>query len=82
LSVKLPNNFVKLFNNEKEEFMQTVAQEYIDQGLQKGKQEGKMEGKLEEKRAIARRMLRELHLDLNFVQNITKLTQEELKQLL
>jgi predicted transposase YdaD len=67
-------NLVIINDQEKEEFMQTVAQEYIDQGLQKGQQETTQ--------AIARRMFRELHLDMDTIQKATGLTKDELQKML
>ena len=70
---------------EKEEMMESIAQEYIDRGMKKGRQEGrqegKQEGKQEEKLSIARTMLYQLKLGLKVVQQATGLSRQELAHL-
>ena len=70
---------------EKEEMMESIAQEYIDRGMkqgrQEGKQEGKQEGRQEEKLSIARTMLHQLKLGLKVVQQATGLSRQELAHL-
>ena len=62
---------------EKEEMMESIAQEYIDRGMKKGRQEGKQEEKL----SIARTMLYQLKLGLKVVQQATGLSRQELAHL-
>ena len=66
---------------EKEEMMESIAQEYIDRGMKKGRQEGRQEGKQEEKLSIARTMLYQLKLGLKVVQQATGLSRQELAHL-
>ena len=66
---------------EKEEMMESIAQEYIDRGMKKGRQEGKQEGRQEEKLSIARTMLHQLKLGLKVVQQATGLSRQELAHL-
>jgi len=54
--------------------MQTVAQEYIQQGVQQGIQQ--------EKLPIARNLLLQLHLDMETVQKATSLSKKELEAIL
>ena len=42
---------------EKEEMMETIAQEYIDKGIEQGMELGKQEGMEEEREVIAKNML-------------------------
>ena len=62
---------------EKEEMMESIAQEYIDRGMKKGRQEGRQEEKL----SIARTMLYQLKLGLKVVQQATGLSKQELVRL-
>ena len=63
---------------EKEVFMRSVAQEYIEQGVQQGVQQGI----IKKAKAVAKTMLLKLHLDIDTVQKATELSKEELQELL
>lgn len=63
-------NLMIINEQEKEKFMRSVAQEYIEQGI------------LIKAREVAKNMLLKLRLDMDTVQKATELTKEELQQIL
>jgi hypothetical protein len=67
-------NLLITSKQEKEEFMQTIAQQYQKEGMEKGREEGI--------RQVAKSMLSEFHLDADFVQKVTKLNKETIQNLL
>ncbi|MHB9147294.1 MAG: Rpn family recombination-promoting nuclease/putative transposase [Candidatus Amoebophilus sp.] len=67
-------NLIIINEQEKEEIMRSVAQEYIKQGIQ--------QGLLIKSREVAKNMLLKLRLDIDTVQKATELTKEELQQIL
>lgn len=52
----------------------------LQKGLQKGKKEGRLEGKEEERMTLARRM-KKANFDVSVIQEITKLSSEEIEKL-
>ena len=70
--------------------MKSVAQQYVEQGVQigrgagvqRGRGEGVQIGRGEGVRQVARDMLFELQLDLETVKRATKLSQEDLNQII
>lgn len=71
-------NLIIINDQEKEKFMRSVAQEYIEQGLQQGMKQGI----LIKAREVAKNMLLKLRLDIDTVQKATELTKEEIQQIL
>ncbi len=79
---------------ETEKIMKSVAQQYVEQGVAQGVQIGREEGvqigrgegvqigRGEGVRQVARNMLFEFHLDLETVKRLTKLSQEDLNQII
>jgi predicted transposase YdaD len=67
-------NLLIINEQEKEELMRSVAQEYIEQGMQ--------QGILIKSREVAKNMLLKLRLDIDTVQKATELPKEELQQIL
>ena len=61
---------------EKEEMMKSIAQEYIDKGIEQGMERGR-----QEKLGIASYMLRQLKLGIEIVQQATGLSRQELARL-
>ena len=57
--------------------MRSIAQEYIDKGIEQGLQKGVKQGLL----FTAKNMLLQLHLGINAVQQATGLSREELIEL-
>ena len=66
---------------EKEEMMESIAQEYIDRGKQEGVQEGMQKGMQTREIEIARTMLHQLKLGFEVVQQATGLSRKELARL-
>ena len=79
-------NLIITNDKEKEIFMQSVAQEYFDQGLEVGKEKGRGEGREEgiftKAIAVAKNMLLKLKLDMDTVQQATELPKAELEKIL
>jgi flagellar biosynthesis/type III secretory pathway protein FliH len=79
-------NLIIVNEQEKEKFMRSVAQEYIQQGMQQGIQQGIHQGMQQgittKAREVAKNMLLKLHLDVDAVQKATELTKEELQEIL
>jgi hypothetical protein len=79
-------NLVITNEKEKEKFMYSVAQEFIDQGIQQGIQQGVQQGRQEDilakAREVARNMLLKFRLDLDTVQKVTELSKGELQDIL
>ena len=63
-------NLIIINEQEKDQFMRSVAQEYIEQGI------------IIKAREVAKNMLLKLRLDIDTVQKATELTKEELQQIL
>jgi predicted transposase/invertase (TIGR01784 family) len=61
---------------EKEKMMESIAQEYIDKGIEQGMERGR-----QEKLGIASYMLRQLKLGIEIVQQATGLSRQELARL-
>jgi predicted transposase YdaD len=75
-------NLIIINEQEKNKFMQSVAQEYIEQGIRQGIRQGMQQGIQTRNLEIARAMLLNLHLDADTVRKATDLTKEEIQELL
>jgi predicted transposase YdaD len=75
-------NLVITSEQEKKEFMQTIAQQYQKEGMVKGMEKGMVKGMEKGIRQVAKSMLSEFHLDADFVQKVTKLNKETIQNLL
>ena len=63
------------------EIIMTAAQKLRQQGMQQGVQQGMQQGIITKAREVAKNMLR-LHLDIDTVEQATKLSKKEIQELM